>query len=58
MTFIYFIHITISYMVVLVCVLDLFMCSSHVHHLEARVLDEHYLSIQLKEHLTLRENLK
>jgi hypothetical protein len=31
---------------------DLFMCSSLVHHLEADVLDEQALSIQLKVDLT------
>jgi hypothetical protein len=47
MTLIYFSYSTISYKVVLVYMGDLFVCSSLVHHLEAHVLDEQGLSIQL-----------
>jgi hypothetical protein len=47
MTLIYFIYISISYKVVLACLSDMFMCSSFVHQLEACVLDEHNLLIQL-----------
>jgi hypothetical protein len=47
MTLIYFNYSTISYKVVLVYMGDLFVCSSLVHHLEAHVLDEQGLSIQL-----------
>ena len=47
MTLIYFSYSAISYKVVLVCMSDLFMCSSPVHHLEALVLDEQGLSIHL-----------
>ena len=47
MTLIYFSYSAISYKVVLVYMGDLFMCSSHVHHLEAPVLDEQGLSIHL-----------
>jgi hypothetical protein len=47
MTLIYFSYSAISYKVVLACMSDLFMCSSFVHHLEALVLDEQGLSIQL-----------
>ena len=46
MTLIYFVYSSISYKVVLVYMGDMFLCSSPVHHLEARVLDEHDLSIQ------------
>jgi hypothetical protein len=45
MTLIYFNSLSISYKVVLACLDDMFMCSSSIHHLEARVLDEHDLSI-------------
>jgi hypothetical protein len=38
---------SISYKVVLACLNDMFMCSSSIHHLEARVCDEHALLIQL-----------
>jgi hypothetical protein len=51
MTLLYFNYITISYKVVLVYMGDLFMCSSLVHHLEAHVLDERGLSIQLTSDL-------
>ena len=47
MALIYFIYSSISYKVVLVYMGDMFLCSSHVHHLKACVLDEHDLSIQL-----------
>jgi hypothetical protein len=53
MTLLYFNYITISYKVVLVCMGDLFMCSSLVHHLEAHVLDEQGLSIQLTSDLLM-----
>jgi hypothetical protein len=48
MTLIYFAYATITYKVVLVYMGDMFLCSSHVHNLEACVLDEHNLLIQLK----------
>jgi hypothetical protein len=51
MTLIYFSYSAISYKVVLVYMGDLFMCSSLVHHLEAHVLDEQSLSIQLTSDL-------
>jgi hypothetical protein len=51
MTLIYFSYSTISYKVVLVHMGDLFMCSSLIHHLEAPVLDEQGLSIQLTSDL-------
>jgi flagellar biosynthesis protein FliQ len=51
MTLIYFSYLDISYKVVLVYMGDLFMCSSLVHHLEAPVLDEQGLSIQLTSDL-------
>jgi hypothetical protein len=41
MTLIYFSFLSISYKVVFACMNDLFLCSSSVHHLEARVLHEH-----------------
>jgi hypothetical protein len=44
---IYFTYLSISYKVVLACSNDMFVCSLSVHHLEACVLDEHNLSIQL-----------
>ena len=50
-TLIYFSYSAISYKVVLVYMGDLFMCSSLVHHLEALVLDEQGLSIQLTSDL-------
>ena len=48
MTLIYFSYSAISYKVMVDHILDMFLSSSSVHHLEARVLHEHYLSIQLK----------
>jgi hypothetical protein len=39
-TLIYLIYSAISYKVVLVCMGDLFMRSSLIHHLEAPILDE------------------
>jgi hypothetical protein len=51
MTLIYFSYSAISYKVVLVYMGDLFMCYSLVHHLEAHVLDEQGLSIQLTSDL-------
>jgi hypothetical protein len=51
MILIYFRYLDISYKVVLVYMGDLFMCSSLVHHLEAPVLDEQGLSIQLTSDL-------
>jgi hypothetical protein len=53
MTLIYFSYSTISYKVVLVYMGDLFMRSSLVHHLEAPVLDEQGLSIQLMSDLCM-----
>ena len=53
MTLIYFSYITISYKVVLACMSDLFVCSSFIHHLEAPVLDERGLSIQLMSGLLM-----
>jgi hypothetical protein len=46
-TLIYFNYSAISYKVVLACISDMFLCSSSVLYLEARVLDEHDPSIQL-----------
>ena len=51
MSLIYFSYSAISYKVVLVCMGDLFMCSSLVHHLEAHVLDEQGFPIQLTSDL-------
>jgi hypothetical protein len=51
MTLIYLSYLAISYKVVLVYMGDLFMCSSLVHHLEAPVLDEQGLLIQLMSDL-------
>jgi hypothetical protein len=51
MTLIYFSYSAISYKVVLVNMGDFFVCSSLVHHLEASVLDEQGLSIQLMSDL-------
>jgi hypothetical protein len=45
MTLIYFSYTFISYKVVLACIGDMFLCSSPVLDLEARVLDEQDLSI-------------
>jgi hypothetical protein len=53
MTLIYFSYSAISYKVVLVYMGDLFMCSSLVHSLEAHVLDEQGLSIQLMSDLLM-----
>ena len=53
MTLIYFSYSAISYKVVFVYMGDLFMCSSLVHHLEAHVLDEQGLSIQLTSDLLM-----
>jgi hypothetical protein len=53
MTLLYFSYITISYNVVLVYMGDLFMCYSLVHHLEAHVLEEQGLSIQLTSDLLM-----
>jgi hypothetical protein len=53
MTLLYFSFITTSYKVVLVYMGDLFMCYSLVHHLEAHVLDEQGLSIQLTSNLLM-----
>jgi hypothetical protein len=51
MTLVYFSYSAISYKIRLVYMGDLFMCSSLVHHLEAPVLDEQGLSIQLMSDL-------
>jgi hypothetical protein len=51
MTLIYFSYSAISYKVVLVYMGDLFMRSLLVNHLEALVLDEQGLSIQLTSDL-------
>jgi hypothetical protein len=53
MTLLYFSYITISYKVVLVYMGDLFVCYSLVHHLEAHVLEEQGLSIQLTSDLLM-----
>jgi hypothetical protein len=50
MTLFYFSYSAISYKVVHSCIGDMFLCYSHVHHLEARVLDEHDLLILLIRH--------
>jgi hypothetical protein len=50
---IYFNYSTISYKVMLVYMGDLFMCSSLIHHLEAPILDEQGLSIQLTSDLCM-----
>jgi hypothetical protein len=50
-TLIYFSYSSISYKVALVYMGDLFMYSSLVHHLEAHVLDDQGLSIQLTSDL-------
>jgi hypothetical protein len=52
MTLLYFSYITISYKVLLVYMGDLFMCSL-VHHLEAHVLDEQGILIQLTSDLLM-----
>jgi hypothetical protein len=51
MTLIYLSYSAISYKVVHVYMGDLFMCSSLVHRLEALVLDEQGLLIQLTSDL-------
>jgi hypothetical protein len=51
MTMIYFSYSVISYKVVHVDMGDLFMYSSLIHHLEAPILDEQGLSIQLTSEL-------
>jgi hypothetical protein len=51
MTLIYFSYSAISYKVVLVCMGYFFMCSPLVNHLEAPVLDEQGLLIQLTSDL-------
>ena len=48
MTLIYFSYLAISYKVMVDHMLDMFLSSSFVHHLEACVLREHYLLIHLK----------
>ena len=53
MTLIYFSYSAISYKVMVDRILDVFLSSSSVHHLEACVLREHYLSIQLKDDLLI-----
>jgi hypothetical protein len=53
MTLIYFNYSTISYKVMLVYMGDLFMCSSLIHHLEAPILDEQGLSLQLTSDLCM-----
>jgi hypothetical protein len=47
MILIYFSYSAISYKIVPVYMVDSFMCSLLVHHLEAHVLDEQGLLIQL-----------
>ena len=49
MTLIYFSYSAILYKVMVDHILDMFLSSSSVHHLEARVLREHYLLIHLKD---------
>ena len=49
MTLIYFNYSDISYKVMVDHMLDMFLSSSFVHHLEACVLHEHYLLIHLKD---------
>ena len=49
MTLIYFSYSAISYKVVFACMGDMFLSSSSVHHLEARVHHEHDPSIQLTD---------
>ena len=51
MTLIYFSYSAISYKVVLACMNDMFLSSSFVHHLEARVHHEHTYLIQLMSDL-------
>jgi hypothetical protein len=47
----YFSYLAISCKVVLVHIDDLFICSSLVHHIDALVLDDQGLSIQLASDL-------
>ena len=49
MTLIYFSYSAISYKVMVDHMLDMFLSSSLVHHLEACVLHEHYLLTHLKD---------
>jgi hypothetical protein len=49
MTLIYFSYSAISYKVMVDHILDMFLSSSSVHHLEASVLREHYLLIHLMD---------
>ena len=49
MTLIYFSYSAILYKVMVDHMLDIFFSSSFVHHLEAPILHEHYLLIQLKD---------
>ena len=53
MTLIYFCYSAISYKVVVDHMIDMFLSSSLAHHLEARVLCEHYLLIHLKDDLLI-----
>ena len=53
MTLIYFSYSAISYKVMVDHMLDMFLSSSFVHHLEACVLHEHYLLIHLKDDLLI-----
>ena len=53
MTLIYFSYSAISYKVVLVCMNNMFLSSSSVHHLEACVHHEHDPSIQLTDDCTM-----
>jgi hypothetical protein len=52
-TLIYFSYSTISYNVMVVHVIVMFLSSSFVHHLEARVHHEHYPLIHLKDDLLI-----
>jgi hypothetical protein len=53
MTLIYFSYLAILYKVVSAYMSDSFMCSSFAHHLEAPILDEQCLSIQLTNDLLM-----
>ena len=53
MTLIYFSYSAISYKVMVDHILDVFLSSSFVHHLEPCFLREHYLLIQLKDDLLI-----
>ena len=53
MTLIYFSYSAISYKVMVDYIFDMFLSSSLVHQLEARVLREHYLLIHLKDDLCI-----